>query len=50
MEEIKLANWLTVKNYATKNKTTTHAVYKAIERGKLTTRKIGSTILVFNDQ
>jgi len=48
-EEIKLANWMTVKDYAVKTKTTIHAVYKAIERGKLTTKKIGSTILIFID-
>jgi len=47
--ELKIENWMTVKDYAVKRGVTIHAVYKAIERGKLTTRRIGSTILVFSD-
>ncbi len=49
MDTIKLANWMTVKDYAEKHKKTIHAVYKAVERGTLTARKIGSQILIYSN-
>jgi len=49
MSDIKLANWMTVKDYSVKKGITVDAVYKAIKRGKLPSRKLGTFTLVYDD-
>lgn len=47
MTQMKLENWMLVEEYARKHNLNIHAVYKRIERGKLISRKLGRTVLVF---
>jgi predicted DNA-binding protein YlxM (UPF0122 family) len=46
MDTIKIENWMTVAEYATKHKITVQAVYKAIKKGQIETRKLGSLLMV----
>ena len=48
MDTIKIENWMTVNEYADKHEISVQAVYKAIKKGKLKTRKLGSLMLVYS--
>ena len=49
MDQIKLESWMLVEEYASKHDLNIHTVYKRIERGKLISKKLGRTVLVFED-
>lgn len=44
-----IKNWTPVKDYADKHSMTVQAVYQAVKRGKLESKKLGSYTLIYEE-